>query len=326
MRPKTNPAGGDGPRSTQPRFKTRITDEFRAGRAPGVGHMGLPVVKGSERARPKVAASSRSQHRSHGQSGLVCMLLAMLHAAAPALAPAPVAATTDGLLADPRLADAIAIEDFARYSLGTFPKTWRIRGSTDSAEVVYRVARDNGTGAFLAARAEGRSVMIGLDRQFEPVRYPYLRWRWRVHAFPSGGDERDQATNDSAAGVYVIFPGRLPFLPRALKYVWSTSAPVGLRQPSPMYNDTKIIVVASGPTNEPEQWRTETVNVRQDYEALFGREAPTARGIGLLTDADATHSVAAADYTDFQLLKSVQASPDDAHGGGDEPPASPPAD
>ena len=254
------------------------------------------------------------------------MLLCTLHAAALAIAAAPVAATTDGLLADPRPADAIAIEDFASYSLGTFPKTWQIRGSTDSAKAVYRVARDNETGAFLAARAEGCSVMIGLDRQFEPVRYPYLRWRWRVHAFPSGGDERDQATNDSAAGVYVIFQGRLPFLPRALKYVWSTSAPVGLRQPSPMYNDTKIIVVASGPTNEPEQWRTETVNVRQDYEALFGREAPTARGIGLLTDGDGTHSVAAADYTDFQLLNSVQASPDDASGGGNGPPASPPAD
>jgi hypothetical protein len=252
------------------------------------------------------------------------MLFGVLSAVALALA-APLYAASDGLLADPGAADAIALEDFTSYGLGTFPKTWRIRGSTGEAAAVYRVARDKGTGPFLAARAEGQSVMIGLDREFEPARHPYLRWRWRVHVFPSGGDERDEATNDSAAGVYVVFPGRLPFLPRALKYVWSTSAPVGLRQPSPMYNDTKIIVVASGPTNEPEQWRTETVNVRQDYEALFGREAPKARGIGLLTDGDATKSVAAADYTDFQLLSSVQASPESASGRADGSPASPPA-
>ena len=249
-------------------------------------------------------------------------ILGMLSAAALALA-APAAATSNGLLANP--SDVIALEDFTRYAPGTFPQTWQVQGSAEAAAAVYRVARDNGSAPFLAARAEGRSVTIGLDREFEPSRYPYLRWQWRVHSFPSGGDERQRATNDSAAGVYVVFPGRLPFLPRVLKYVWSASAPVGLRQPSPMYGDTKIIVIASGPTSEPHQWRIQTVDVRRDYETLFGREVPTARGIGLLTDADETRSVAAADYTGFELLSSLPASSDTAPGGDGELPGGPTA-
>ena len=85
-------------------------------------------------------------------------------------------------------------------------------------------------------------------------------------------------------------------------------------------------LVASGPTEEPGQWRTETVNVRRDYRALFGGEPPTARGIGLLTDANDTGSVAAADYADFQLLSSTLDSPDDLLGASDELAAKPATD
>jgi len=267
-----------------------------------------------------------AERRINGQFGLVLMFVGMLSAFALALAAEPVGATSDGLVLGPDLTDTVSIEDFASYTLGAFPETWKVRGRTGRAASVYRVAGDNGAARFLAARADGSSVMIGLDREFDPARYPYLRWRWRVHEFPSGGNEKVQATNDSAAGIYVIFPGSWSFLPRVLKYVWSTSAPVGLRHTSPAYGNTKILVIASGPTEEPGQWRTETVNVRQDYEALFGSEPPVARGIGLLTDANDTGSVAAADYTDFQLLSSPVHSSDGPDKGTDEPQARPAVD
>ena len=216
---------------------------------------------------------------------------------------APVSA--DDLVAKPIAATSLALEDFTGYPLGVFPHQWRVRGSAAEAAAVYRVAQDTDSVRFLAARANGHSIMIGLDRPFNPAQYPYLRWRWRVRQLPNGGDERSQTTNDSAAGVYVIFPGRLPFMPRVLKYVWSATAPVGTREPSPAYGSTKIIVLESGAAAEPGAWRTATVNVKRDYAMLFGKASPAAKGIGLLTDANDTGSAAAADYTGFELLRTV---------------------
>jgi hypothetical protein len=228
---------------------------------------------------------------------LLAALLAITGAAANAAL-----ATTDGVLASPAGVHALLIEDFNGYTSGSFPTAWKVRGDRGQAENVYRVSTENGSGRFLAARADHSSVMIGLDRPFEPDRYPFLRWRWRVRQLPAGGDERESATNDSAAGVYVIFPGRMPFAPKVLKYVWSARAPVGLRQPSPRYGNTKIIVIESGLAGGSDAWRTALVNVRDDYTALFGAPPPAARGIGLLTDANDTGSVAAADYASFELL------------------------
>ena len=219
-----------------------------------------------------------------------------------AAAIAPDRALADGMPFDPGPVELVPLENFDSYELGTFPNKWQSRGGQEEATAVYHVSKDGKRGPFLAARADGSSVMIGLDHAFAPSRYPYLQWQWRVRSFPEGGNERSKTTNDSAAGVYVVFPGRLPLFPRVLKYVWSASAPVGSRERSPSYHDAAIIVLASGPANTPDAWRTEIVNVRHDYESIFGHAAPEARGIGILTDGDATATLAAADYADFRLL------------------------
>ncbi len=216
--------------------------------------------------------------------------------------PGRAAAVTDGFLANPTTIQAVGLEDFSAYPIGSFPSAWKVRGNHDDAAAVYRVAMEGATRRFLSAHAAGQSVMIGLDHTFDPARFPYLRWDWRVRRLPAGGDERNGATNDSAAGVYVIFPGRLPFLPHVLKYVWSAQAPIGTRGASPGYDSTKIIVVDSGAIGGDAGWRTVTVNVRDDYATLFGTPAPVARGIGVLTDANDTASAASADYAAFQLL------------------------
>jgi hypothetical protein len=224
-------------------------------------------------------------------------------------------------LGAPERAESMAVETFSAYPVGGFPKGWKVRGSMRDAQAIYRIAEESGGGRFLEARADRQSIMIGLERPFEPSRYPYLRWRWRVRQCPTGADERRKSTNDSAAGVYVIFPGRF-FVPRVLKYVWSSTLPIGTRQSSPAASSTKIIVLESGTAGEP-AWRTVTVNVQQDYAALFGEPAPAARGIGILTDSNDTSSVAAADYADFQLLSADGSPPGAArtHTSGAPPTA-----
>jgi hypothetical protein len=192
----------------------------------------------------------------------------------------------------------LSLENFDEYQPTSFPGQWKARGDEADARVVYQVVEEGGN-HFLHARADKQDVQIGLSHVFQPKEFPLLRWRWRVDQLPSGGDERAVKTNDSAAAVYVIFDNRI--VPRAIKYVWSATLPVGTHVDSPVYWRAKVVVLQSGSSGLGE-WRQETVNFYQDYKDLFGAEPGEVQGIAVLTDADATASVAEADYDDFALL------------------------
>lgn len=198
----------------------------------------------------------------------------------------------------------VPLETFEEYSPQAFPKEWKVRGSEDEARLVYRVTEENGN-HFLHARAEKQSVQIGLSRTFPPRNFSVLQWRWRVKTLPTGADERTLKTNDSAAGVYVVFDSTI--VPRVIKYVWSASLPVGTRIDSPVYWRAKVVVLESGP-NRVGEWRNEVVNFYEDYKKLFGFEPSEVEGVALLTDSDTTATVAEADYDDFMLLTASAAS------------------
>ena len=200
----------------------------------------------------------------------------------------------------------LVIADFDNQPAACFPAGWKTRGDQTEAERVYQVASENDH-QFLHAVARADSVQIGIPVAFRLRDYPLLSWRWRVRELPAGADERNAATNDSAAGVYVVFKGGLGgFLPRALKYVWSAREPCGSAFPSPRYSNTRIVVLESG-TEGAGTWRTETVNVAEDYRRLFQSEPPDPQGIAVLTDADNTGSRAVADYDDFRALAATSA-------------------
>ena len=180
----------------------------------------------------------------------------------------------------------------------SFPRHWKARGDEKTAKAIYRVAEEEGN-RFLHAEAKNQDEQIGLSLAFQPQHFPVLQWRWRVHQLPRGGDERAKATNNSAAAVYILFDSTR--LPRAIKYVWSASLPVGTRIKSPEYWRAWVVVLQSG-TAHSGQWQQEGVNFYQDYKEFFGVEPGEGKGIAILTDSKATHSVAEADYDDFTLL------------------------
>ena len=192
----------------------------------------------------------------------------------------------------------VALESFEEYPLLAFPGQWRVRGDENKARLIYRVAAEQGD-HFLHAYADHQAIQIGIVHSFQPREFPLLRWRWRVTQLPCGGDERRTETHDSAAGVYVIFDNRI--FPRVIKYVWSTTVPVGTHMQNPLYWRAQIIVLRSGSAGLGE-WRQETVNFYQDYRQLFGGEPGQVQGIGLMTSSSFTQSVAVADYDDFLLL------------------------
>lgn len=192
----------------------------------------------------------------------------------------------------------VSLETFEGYSLFTFPALWKVRGDQDKARAIYRIVAESGN-SFLHAYASNEAIQIGLVHVFSPEEFPLLRWRWRVTQLPPGADEGRRETHDSAAGVYVIFDNRI--LPRVIKYVWSSTLPVGTQVQNPLYWRAKIVVLESGPSDLG-QWRQETVNFYQDYQELFGEKPGQVQGIGLLTSSTATQSLAVADYDDFSLL------------------------
>lgn len=197
----------------------------------------------------------------------------------------------------------LPLETFEGDQPLTFPSNWKARGNAEEAAEIYKVAEENGN-HFLHARAVNQGVQVGLARPFEPSRHPFLSWRWRVEQLPTGADERVKHVNDSAAGVYVLFGSRI--MPRVIKYVWSSSLPVGTRLNSPHYWRARIIVLRSGSATDG-AWYKETVNIYQDYKESFGSEPGKIEGIAILTDSDNTQTQAEADYDDFVLLASVPA-------------------
>ena len=166
---------------------------------------------------------------------------------------------------------------------------------------VYSVQEEGGR-KFLHADARGTAVQIGLEGKWSLKEYPVLEWQWRALVLPDKGDELKKGTNDSVLGLYVVF-GRQPFI-KAIKYIWSTTLPVGLTLESPYSSRTKMIVLESGDALLG-KWVSERRDVLADYRTLFESkgDAAVARGIAILTDADDTRSRASGDYGDIDIHK-----------------------
>jgi hypothetical protein len=144
---------------------------------------------------------------------------------------------------------------------------------------------------------------MGLEFDWDLGTHPILAWRWRPQLFPRGGDERDPARNDSALGVYAIFP-HSPVAVKTVKYVWSGTAPAGTTG-SASRGLTRMLVLRADQTTGG-NWVEESVNVAQDYRRLFGDAPKQPRGIALLTDADDTKSAGVGDYTDFRICPAAE--------------------
>ncbi len=198
----------------------------------------------------------------------------------------------------------IALANFDTDQPRTFPQHWEVHGDEEVARHVYQVVKEEGN-QFLRAYADKQDVQIGISRSIKAIEFPHLRWRWRAKQLPTGANERAVKTNDSVASVYVIFDSKI--FPRAIKYVWSSSLPVGSRFISPVYWRAHIVVLQSGPT-QTQEWKLETVNFYHDYKTLFGDEPSAVLGFAILTDSDMTNSIAEADYDDFAVLSEAAVS------------------
>jgi hypothetical protein len=189
---------------------------------------------------------------------------------------------------------------FENEEVGKFPSGWSSKDKKNMRKV-YSVREENGE-RFLRAESGGLSVTIGYEKEWNLVDYPLLSWRWRPMTFPVGTDERQKSGNDNVLGVYVVFGG-WP-VPKAIKYIWSETLPVGTELPSPFSGRTRMVVIRSGKEGRGE-WFKEERNVLEDYRRLFKdpNATPKAKGLALLTDSDNTETEAVGDYDDIEIMK-----------------------
>lgn len=161
-------------------------------------------------------------------------------------------------------------------------------------------------GTYLAARY--RPPFDTMVRGIEaPERYRRtlggVRWRWRVVAFPKGGDDCNPEVGDAAGGVFATFKAGLKLM--VIKYVWNSVGPAGRsceRANNLFFAKREVVLRSGGPTGV---WHTETVDPRRDFVRYFGgklEDVPDFVALGVLTDGDATNSKSEADYADFVLL------------------------
>jgi len=171
------------------------------------------------------------------------------------------------------------LEDFNASKSGMFPGSWQT--GEDRGKELYIIAEEPGSAnKFLTVTDRGESVQIGKKVSWDIQKYPILRWTWRIKKLPE------------------VFDRAWFILPRTIKYVWSSTLKVGTVVEK---GYTRIIVLRSGKKGM-NTWVTETVNISEDYRRFFGKDPVDPQGIALLTDANATGSIAVADYDNFSAI------------------------
>lgn len=206
------------------------------------------------------------------------------------------------------------VDAFQAYEDGGLPTRWKYLDEGVLVPVAARHMRPRerfyvvaeGNEKLLRVYSEGEAVHLEMPVGPEGIVWnlnhnPIIRWRWRAHQLPEGAQEDRQQRNDSGIALYVIFAmdGFIVKRPRIIKYVYSSTLPVGTVV---TYGRLKVVVVSSAKDGLG-NWQTITRNVVADHKRVFGQDPPDEPlSIRLWSDTDNTQGIAMADIDDIVLL------------------------
>lgn len=182
--------------------------------------------------------------------------------------------------------------------------TWQSRNENKSSE--YRILSEDDN-SYLHARSINSDNFIIKQIDVDIAEYPYLNWRWRVHDLPVKGDESVKAYCDAAASIALVL-NKSRIVPKSIKYSWSTSLAKDSISKSPFAfwpSRCDIRIVESGEGYKG-QWKTEKINVLEDYKIFYKRKNVKSKmihAIVIMTDSDNTNSPSSADYDDIYFSK-----------------------
>jgi hypothetical protein len=187
-------------------------------------------------------------------------------------------------------------------------KKWKIL-ERESGPVDYYAVVVDAEGAYLRAHYKPPTETAVLGYMLEDddrSRVRSLKWRWRVHNLPPGGDECVDGKGDSAAGVFLVWKRGLRVY--TLKYVWSTVGKKGdicSKKRSATVAREKITLETGGPLKT---WVNEELDLKAEFRKHFedgnpNADVPDFMGVGIMTDGDQTNTEVVADYADFVLTR-----------------------
>ena len=190
-------------------------------------------------------------------------------------------------------AEELAIGRFSAEGFDGWEKK-EFKGLTD-----YSLALENDT---TVVKATSQAAASGLVKKivFDPRKYRYLRWSWKIDHTVAGGDETTKAGDDYAARIYVVFAGKYFWQTKAINYIWANNLKVGDFLANAYTASAMMVAVQSGPNNSG-RWLTEERDIFADYQKLFGSDPGEASAIAIMTDTDNTGSSAQAWYGNITL-------------------------
>jgi hypothetical protein len=198
----------------------------------------------------------------------------------------------------------ILVEDWAKQPDGKtgIPEGWKGQ-SWGSPRYDFRIVTQGGR-KVLHVKSANDSSTISKEIKVDVKRHPILTWSWQAVALPRGGDARKSVTDDQAAQLYVTFP-RFPSQVRSriISYLWDSTAPVGGVFKSEKTGLVTYVVVRSGPA-ELGKWLTESRNVLEDYQKIYGEAPGEAVGaISISIDSNDTRSSAESYFGELMFRK-----------------------
>ncbi len=200
----------------------------------------------------------------------------------------------------------VVLENFEGSDADALPRGWSWKSKDNEKRKPYLVRSENDN-KYLEATDEGESVILGKNVKWNLRKYPYVSFKWRAHRIPEGGDERFGKTVDSAAGLYFTYKKKLGLIPESVKFVWSSTLPVGSTMIRSGIGRPWMVVAETGKDHLGE-WRTYVFNLYEAYKKTFGGKPPKgALGVGILSDANSLKSFAYADYDDIRAVKEADA-------------------
>jgi len=190
----------------------------------------------------------------------------------------------------------LAVSRFEREGLnGWTPKSFK--GQTE-----YRLQKEDGR---TVAQATSHAAASGMVKQieFDPAKYRYLRWSWKIADTVKGGDETTKTGDDYAARLYVVFPGLFFWQTKAINYIWANKLAKSETIPNAFTANAMMVAVESGPSLAG-RWLQEERDILADYKQLFGEEPSKAGAVAMMTDTDNTGASAIAWYGDIVISTS----------------------
>lgn len=190
----------------------------------------------------------------------------------------------------------VMVESFR--SATPFYQTWKIKKWVGNVEVDFL---QNGSMPFVQLTSDSSSWAFLRKVRVDLKETPVLTWTWKADALPRGGDGRFKATDDEAAQIYVLFPGKGLFGSldyRILGYTWETVPAAGTFYTSPKNSNAKIFVLRSE-RDGLDEWKHETRDVAADFKKAFGTDAPDPVAFSFQIDSDDTHSRAQSGLADI---------------------------